>query len=263
MASYRDDTLDFDSLQLSGEESPRTARIPTNRPNQRSHSPVDPEARDAALRAELAGVQQINKVIEGVIGSLEKAKANMEVRLKPPQSPFDDQELTSSMQTVSSTVNSANTLLNLWVRILSQTEHTQRLLLSGHWEGGNKDLNDIEQEALAKAQEAERRKEEERARITARERERERAAAVREAADNRPPSRSGRGTSSIYGRGRGKVGVSAGGSSSTAGSSRVPAPSSIDTSRGRGIPTRGLRRGGGRLGSSAGIGRGTSGRGIR
>ncbi|RPB21040.1 hypothetical protein L211DRAFT_744964, partial [Terfezia boudieri ATCC MYA-4762] len=111
------------------------------------------ESRDAALRAELAGVQQINNVIEGVIGSLEKAKANME--------------------TVSSTVNSANTLLNLWVRILSQTEHTQRLLLSGHWEGGNKDLNDIEQEALAKAQEAERRKEEERARAVARERERE------------------------------------------------------------------------------------------
>lgn len=170
------------------------------------------------------------------------------------------------MQTVSSTVNSANTLLNLWVRILSQTEHTQRLLLSGHWEGGNKDLNGIEQEALAKAQEAERRKEEERARAVARERERERVAAAREAADNRPSSRSGRGTSSIYGSGRGKVGVGAGGSSSIAGSSRAPATSSIpgaDTLRGRGIPTRGLRRGGGRLGSSGGIGRGTTGRGIR
>ena len=94
MANYRDDHLDPDSLQLSDEESPQTTRTPTNRPNQRSRSPVDPETRDAALRAELAGVQQINKVIEGVIGSLEKAKANMEVRLKHPQSPLDDQHLT-------------------------------------------------------------------------------------------------------------------------------------------------------------------------
>jgi len=97
MANYRDDPLDLDSLQLSDEESPQTTRTPTNRPNQRSRSPVDPvdpETRDAALRAELAGVQQINKVIEGVIGSLEKAKANMEVRLKHPQSPFGDQHLT-------------------------------------------------------------------------------------------------------------------------------------------------------------------------
>lgn len=94
MANYRDGTLDVGSLQLSDEESPQTTRTPTNRPTQRSHSPVDSETRDAVLRAELAGVQQINKVIEGVIGSLEKAKANMEVRLKPPQSPFDDQHLT-------------------------------------------------------------------------------------------------------------------------------------------------------------------------
>ena len=94
MANYRDDTLDLDSLQLSDEESPQTTRTPTNYPNQRSRSPVDPEIRDSALRAELAGVQQINKVIEGVIGSLEKAKANMEVRLKHPQSSFDDQYLT-------------------------------------------------------------------------------------------------------------------------------------------------------------------------
>ncbi len=36
------------------------------------------EAREAALRAELEGVQNINTVIEGVIGSLEKAKQNME-----------------------------------------------------------------------------------------------------------------------------------------------------------------------------------------
>ena len=37
------------------------------------------EAREAALRKELDGVRQINKVIEGVVDSLEKAKDNMDV----------------------------------------------------------------------------------------------------------------------------------------------------------------------------------------
>lgn len=37
------------------------------------------EAREAALRKELDSVRNINKVIEDVVGSLEKAKNNMEV----------------------------------------------------------------------------------------------------------------------------------------------------------------------------------------
>lgn len=36
------------------------------------------EQREAALRAELQGLQNINHVIEGVVGSLERAKQNME-----------------------------------------------------------------------------------------------------------------------------------------------------------------------------------------
>lgn len=36
------------------------------------------EEREEALRAELEGVQNINTVIEGVLGSLERAKENME-----------------------------------------------------------------------------------------------------------------------------------------------------------------------------------------
>jgi hypothetical protein len=82
MADYGDPTLRVQDLQLSDDESSRaaTARTPTARSyTQRSNSPVHQDARDAALRAELAGVQQINTVIERVIGSLEKAKANMEV----------------------------------------------------------------------------------------------------------------------------------------------------------------------------------------
>lgn len=37
------------------------------------------EAREAALRRELAGIRSINEVIEGVVESLERAKGNMEV----------------------------------------------------------------------------------------------------------------------------------------------------------------------------------------
>lgn len=61
------------------------------------------EAREAALRKELAGIRNINQVVEGVVESLEKAKGNMDVRacsphtinhlseywpLKPTSSPF-------------------------------------------------------------------------------------------------------------------------------------------------------------------------------
>lgn len=39
------------------------------------------QAREAALQRELEGVRNINEVIEGVVGSLEKAKGNMDVRI--------------------------------------------------------------------------------------------------------------------------------------------------------------------------------------
>lgn len=78
MANYG---LNIQNLHLSDDGPPKPARTPTL--PQRSNSPVDQDARDAALRAELAGVQNINKVIEGVIESLEKAKANMEVCILP------------------------------------------------------------------------------------------------------------------------------------------------------------------------------------
>lgn len=56
--------------------------------NNNSHNLRDPpidstvdreEAREAALRQELAGIRSINEVIEGVVESLERAKGNMEV----------------------------------------------------------------------------------------------------------------------------------------------------------------------------------------
>lgn len=113
------------------------------------------EARETALRAELQGVRNINQVIEGLLSSLDSAKGNMEVcnlvaiDIRP--------HLTMNPQTVSQTVTSASTLLNTWTRILSQTEHNQRLILNPNWHGATQDVADIENEAIRKQQEAERR----------------------------------------------------------------------------------------------------------
>lgn len=98
---------------------------------------TEAEARDARLRAELEKVREVNKVIEGVTASLSKAKENME--------------------TVNRTVNSASTLLATWTRILSQTEHNQRLILNPNWHGASQDLEDMENEDLRRQHEAERR----------------------------------------------------------------------------------------------------------
>lgn len=67
-------------------------------------------------------------------------------------------------QTVNTTVQSASSLLNTWTRILSQTEHNQRLILDPNWQGATQDLEDVENEAVMRQQAAERRAAEEQAR---------------------------------------------------------------------------------------------------
>lgn len=120
---------------------------PTKKPWSPKHKPThheprpkttheETQARDIALRAELASVRTVNEAIEGVIQSLAAAKA--------------------SMSTVNSTVTSAQSLLQTWTRILSQTEHNQRLILSPNWGGATQDLADAESETYARQLEAER-----------------------------------------------------------------------------------------------------------
>lgn len=67
----------------SASEAPQTPAS-SSRPNNASgESRYDAEeAREAALRKELDGVRNMNQVIEGVVESLEKAKGNMEVRMR-------------------------------------------------------------------------------------------------------------------------------------------------------------------------------------
>ncbi|KAI9738888.1 MAG: hypothetical protein M1818_005201 [Claussenomyces sp. TS43310] len=207
-----------------------TAADQASAPPRNEESRYDAEqAREAALQRELEGVRNINEVIEGVISSLERAKGNM--------------------NTVSRTVTSASTLLNTWTRILSQTEHNQRLILNPNWRGATQDMVDMENETVLKAQAAERRAAEE---------ERRREDARRRAEDEERQRQAGtvtRGTRGARSRGRG-VGrrtsvsstgyVGAGGPSSMSGIGRRGSVSSSRTVSGigRGIGgTRGRGRG--------------------
>lgn len=68
-------------------KTPRTPKTPTPNTNPsnavKEKEPFDAEElREAALRRELEGVRNINEVIEGVIGTLERAKGNMGVRYR-------------------------------------------------------------------------------------------------------------------------------------------------------------------------------------
>ncbi|KAL8923961.1 MAG: hypothetical protein Q9172_002888 [Xanthocarpia lactea] len=137
---------DTEALFASPSRPKPTKTAPTEVTRQPSRGSEDGddgsvEAREAALRKELAGIRNINQVIEGVVNSLERAQGNMD--------------------TVSRTVNDASTLLNTWTRILSQTEHNQRLILDPSWHGATQDMADMENESLLKQQEKERRELEE------------------------------------------------------------------------------------------------------
>lgn len=213
-ASLEDDPDDLFASPSSGattqKRTPRTES--TSNPAQKSHSQQqDTTAREARLRAELERVKEVNKTIEGVIMSLTKAKDNM--------------------GTVHQTVNNASTLLATWTRILSQTEHNQRLILNPNWQGATQDLEDMENDELRKQQESERRVREE-------ERRREEAARKSEEEERRKAVEGPK--TGTRGRARGaRVGSTAG---------RLGASG---TMRGRGAATSSTR-------GSSGIGRGSS-----
>ena len=86
----------------------------------------DQDERGDALRKELEGVRNLNRVIEGVIAAMTKAKDNLDVVV------LFRYILT---KTVGTTVENADRLLDIWIKILSQAEHTQRLVLDGKWQG--------------------------------------------------------------------------------------------------------------------------------
>ncbi len=60
------------------------SKTPTNQGSSRFDAEDAQEAREAALQKELEGVRNVNEVIEGVIGTLERAKGNMGVCIPFP-----------------------------------------------------------------------------------------------------------------------------------------------------------------------------------
>lgn len=94
------------------------------------------QTRDHALRAELEKVRGVNEAVQKVIDSLEKSRHNM--------------------NTVHDSVTSASILLDTWTKILSQTEHNQRMLLHPEWRGATVDMEETEHESILRQQAAER-----------------------------------------------------------------------------------------------------------
>ncbi|RVD86325.1 uncharacterized protein DFL_004607 [Arthrobotrys flagrans] len=206
-------------------------------------SVADEEAREVALRAELESVRKVNRLIVAVNKSLQTAMENM--------------------GTVNQAVDNANFLLDKYSQILSQSTHTSRIILNGHWKGSSNDIAEMEEEAQTQALEAERRRREEEEATAAREREaraREAAAQAQAAAAATRGTRGGRGTGR---KTTGSRGTSSGYGRPSFTTSTGASTSSSSTSQ----TTRGVQRGSGlarysgRSGSGIGRGipRGTSG----
>ncbi|RSM20008.1 hypothetical protein CDV31_001087 [Fusarium ambrosium] len=198
---YTQEEIWSSPVQPGRPRTPRTPKTPKTPTQERE--PIDHEA---ALRKELEGVRNINESIEGVIATLERAGGNMD--------------------TVSKTVNNASVLLNTWTRILSQTEHNQRLILDPGWKGATEDLAEQEAEAVQKQQAAERRAAEEEQRREELRRRREEEERQRLAG----PA-PGRGTRGARG-GRGRGGPAARGSSYSG--SSIPGRGTSNIGRGFG-----------------------------
>lgn len=92
MANHQDDS-DHEDLfaSPSNAKAPKTqlAERPKTPSNNPSRYDDHEDVREAGLQRELEGVRNINELIEGVIGTLERAKGNMQVRPhnSPPWSP--------------------------------------------------------------------------------------------------------------------------------------------------------------------------------
>ncbi|KAM0795026.1 DASH complex subunit Duo1-domain-containing protein [Usnea florida] len=210
-----------------GEQRPETL-TPQHSANPSNPKEDDLAVHEASLRQELSSIRKMNQVISGVVNSLEKVKSNME--------------------TVSATVSNASNLLTTWTRILSQTEHNQRLILNPQWQGASQDVADGENELLLRRQEKERREAEEARREESRARDRDEAERRRmtEGPTTKGPRGRGRGGGRGVGRAGGNEYVGVGGQGGVRGTARAGGTVAGRTGSGigRGIGTgRGRARG--------------------
>ncbi|KIW65480.1 hypothetical protein PV04_07737 [Phialophora macrospora] len=226
------DSTHNDDLDRSLWDSPSKPEGTSNQGHSNKPTYQEQQERDDSLRQELESVRQVNEAIESVIHSLRKAKDNM--------------------KTVNKTVSAASTLLNTWTRILSQTEHNQRLILDPSWQGVSQDIANIEEEALQKQRAAERREAEEEERKIA-------AAVAARRADEEGKRKAEAAAKPVkVGNPRGTVRAASAGRGSVA---NTPSSSYVQTG---GPNASGIRRGtSSTRRTTSGIGRGTAGRGSR
>ncbi|KAK9465816.1 DASH complex subunit Duo1-domain-containing protein [Lipomyces arxii] len=85
-------------------------------------------AREERLLQELDQIRSVNETITAVLDSISVAESNLEK--------------------VVATTKNVDSLMSLWIRILSQTEHTQRVIFDPKWEGSSKD-EQLHQQRLA------------------------------------------------------------------------------------------------------------------
>lgn len=72
---------DFSLLEDEQSPSEVRARPQSRNANQNASSAEAQKSHEESLRQELASVKKVNEAIEGVLASLEKAKANMKVQI--------------------------------------------------------------------------------------------------------------------------------------------------------------------------------------
>ncbi|KAJ8100865.1 DASH complex subunit Duo1-domain-containing protein [Lipomyces tetrasporus] len=108
-------------LQISLSEPSATQRLSET-------ADASAASRDDRLYQELEQVRAVNGSIAAVLDSIVVAESNLEK--------------------VVATTKNVDSLLNLWTRILSQAEHTQRLVFDPKWEGATKD-EQLRQQRLA------------------------------------------------------------------------------------------------------------------
>lgn len=78
------------------------------------------------LDYELANLKKLNSVIGNVISALDASTGNAE--------------------NVNETVQSADKLLDLWIRVLARSDQAQKLILDENWQGATSDMQAVEQE---------------------------------------------------------------------------------------------------------------------
>ncbi|KAG8999985.1 hypothetical protein FRB94_008817 [Tulasnella sp. JGI-2019a] len=118
----------------------------------RTRQAPDPRQREEELRTTLYQMQSINSVLLEYMETLQAVEVNNQILLQQ--------------------VNNSHELLNKYTAVLSQTEHTARLLLNRQWQGAEADERYAEGEAERQMREREREERETRERKERLERER-------------------------------------------------------------------------------------------